>query len=89
MAGMALAQFYYSSSSSKDKKEPEKQPDINHKYSVMRPMRFVSGVSCKPHDEKVHKGGEDAWTASERLIAVADGVGGWADRGVDSGIFSR
>ena len=42
-----------------------------------------------PHDDKVHKGGEDAFTVSKTLIAVADGVGGWARRGVDPGLFSK
>lgn len=43
----------------------------------------------RPHDDKVHKGGEDAWCANDTLIAVADGVGGWADKGVDPGLFSK
>lgn len=42
-----------------------------------------------PHDDKRYKGGEDAYTTSPKLIAVADGVGGWADRGVDPGLFSK
>ena len=49
----------------------------------------MNGVCCIPHDDKVYKGGEDAWTASDRLIAVADGVGGWANQGVDPGLFSK
>lgn len=32
-----------------------------------------------PHPEKAHKGGEDAYFADKLLLAVADGVGGWAD----------
>ena len=39
--------------------------------------------------EKRDKGGEDAWAASKSFLAVADGVGGWADRGVDPGLFSK
>ena len=42
-----------------------------------------------PHDDKKHKGGEDAWFVNSRLISVADGVGGWADRGIDPGLFSK
>ena len=42
-----------------------------------------------PHDDKKHKGGEDAYLASNNLLVVADGVGGWADEGVDSGLFSK
>jgi len=37
----------------------------------------------------VDKGGEDAWTASSNLIVVSDGVGGWANHGVDPGLFSK
>ena len=32
----------------------------------------------KPHPDKVYKGGEDAYYASDNLFIVADGVGGWA-----------
>ena len=52
-------------------------------------MAFRSGFKVIPHDDKVAKGGEDANTVSDRLISVADGVGGWADQGVDPGLFSK
>ena len=42
-----------------------------------------------PHDEKKYKGGEDAWTCCPTMIAMADGVGGWANKGVDPGLFSK
>ena len=42
-----------------------------------------------PHFEKRHKGGEDAAVLSENLIAVADGVGGWANNGIDPANYSR
>ena len=42
-----------------------------------------------PHPEKVAKGGEDACYSNESIIAVADGVGGWADHGVDPGLYSK
>lgn len=51
--------------------------------------KFESAVCNIPHDEKKFKGGEDAYAISPNLIAVADGVGGWADRGVDPGLFSK
>ena len=50
---------------------------------------FINGVSCIPHDSKKAKGGEDGWCATDRLIVVADGVGGWAEQGVDPGLFSK
>ena len=42
-----------------------------------------------PHYKKTYKGGEDAWICTDQLVAVADGVGGWNNRGVDPGLFSR
>mmetsp|Transcript_61721 Transcript_61721/g.147245 ORF Transcript_61721/g.147245 Transcript_61721/m.147245 type:complete len:352 (-) Transcript_61721:94-1149(-) len=44
-----------------------------------------------PHPEKVHRGGEDSYFAcpSTKSFGIADGVGGWADAGVDPGEFSR
>ena len=52
-------------------------------------LKFRNGVSNIPHDDKKYKGGEDAWYASTNLIAMADGVGGWAEQGVDPAIFAR
>ena len=42
-----------------------------------------------PHPEKAHRGGEDACFVSPRTLGVADGVGGWANKGVDAGIFAN
>ena len=42
-----------------------------------------------PHYAKRHKGGEDAAVLNERLLVVADGVGGWAESGVDPAIYSK
>ena len=50
---------------------------------------FRYAASNIPHPTKVEKGGEDAWVASSNLLVVADGVGGWANRGIDSGLFSK
>lgn len=54
------------------------------------PIHFVSGTAYIPHPEK-DGNGEDAHFVSNNGLAVgvADGVGGWADLGVDSGKFSR
>jgi hypothetical protein len=41
-----------------------------------------------PADEKRHRGGEDAADASDTILAVGDGVGSWALKGIDPGIFS-
>lgn len=42
-----------------------------------------------PHAQKKAKGGEDACTVTSNLIAVAGGVGGWAQSGIDPAIFAR
>ncbi len=42
-----------------------------------------------PHDDKRDTGGEDAYILNPTLIGVADGVGGWANQGIDSGLFSK
>jgi len=54
-------------------------------------LTFKSGVSILPHPDKVAKGGEDACFVSSdgKVLAVADGVGGWADVGVDPAFYSK
>jgi len=53
---------------------------ISHEtVSMEAPYKFKSGVALMPHPEKFDKGGEDAFAVDKTLIAVADGVGGWAD----------
>ena len=42
-----------------------------------------------PHPEKAYKGGEDACFCNNQLLCVTDGVGGWADHGVDPGLYSK
>jgi hypothetical protein len=50
---------------------------------------FNAGIFMNPHFEKRKKGGEDAATITLNLLAVADGVGGWASSGIDPAIYSR
>ncbi|XP_073144121.1 probable protein phosphatase 2C 26 isoform X1 [Henckelia pumila] len=50
------------------------------------------GTHLIPHPNKVEKGGEDAFFVSSHgggVIAVADGVSGWAEKDVDPALFSR
>jgi protein phosphatase PTC7 len=51
--------------------------------------KFTSGICINPHYAKKHKGGEDAACINDNLICVADGVGGWAESGVDPAIYSK
>jgi protein phosphatase PTC7 len=50
-----------------------------------------AGAFMIPHPEKAHKNGEDAYfiSASKKMLAVADGVGGWAELHVDPSLFSK
>ena len=50
---------------------------------------FNQGVCMIPHFQKRYRGGEDAYVSRDDLIVVADGVGGWANSGIDSGLYSR
>merc|ERR1719217_1791597 len=44
-----------------------------------------------PHPDKADKGGEDAFVVCSDgvTVGVADGVGGWAEQGIDAGEYAR
>ena len=60
---------------------------------------MISGSAIIPHPDKANRiydlepklGGEDSYfiNDSKQVVGIADGVGGWASRGVDPGIYSR
>ena len=50
---------------------------------------FESRTIIIPHDDKIHRGGEDSAYATDTMITVADGVGGWERHGVNPGLFSK
>ncbi|KAL6967749.1 protein-serine,threonine phosphatase [Sarracenia purpurea var. burkii] len=55
-------------------------------------VSFCVGTHLIPHPNKVDKGGEDAFFVSSYnggVIAVADGVSGWAEQNVDPSLFPR
>ncbi|GBG59274.1 hypothetical protein CBR_g32289 [Chara braunii] len=54
-------------------------------------LRLYSGAVSLPHPDKVEKGGEDAHfiSSDEHAVGVADGVGGWAEVGIDAGEYAR
>ncbi|KAF5180768.1 phosphatase PTC7-like protein [Thalictrum thalictroides] len=56
-----------------------------------RSLKLLSGSCYLPHPDKEETGGEDAHfiCVDEQAIGVADGVGGWADLGVDAGQYAR
>ncbi|XP_037491515.1 probable protein phosphatase 2C 55 [Jatropha curcas] len=54
-------------------------------------LKLLSGSCYLPHPDKEETGGEDAHfiCANEQVIGVADGVGGWADVGINAGLYAR
>ena len=50
---------------------------------------MLFGVSAIPHFKKKKKGGEDSFFASEKLLVITDGVGGWNKLGIDPSHYSR
>ena len=57
--------------------------------SKLKVNTFNAGLHIQPHYQKVAKGGEDATSVSENILAVADRVGGWAESGIHPAIFSK
>lgn len=51
--------------------------------------KFEANSQMIPHPEKQHKGGEDAILIKDNILVVADGVGGWAEHGIDAGLYSK
>ncbi|KAF6259501.1 phosphatase 2C-like domain-containing protein [Scenedesmus sp. NREL 46B-D3] len=54
-------------------------------------LTLQSGAAMLPHPDKAHRGGEDSFFIAEHqaAVGVADGVGGWAEIGVDAGAYAR
>lgn len=54
-------------------------------------MVLNSGAAMLPHPDKADKGGEDAFVVCSDgvTVGVADGVGGWAEQGIDAGEYAR
>ncbi|XP_078178450.1 protein phosphatase 2C family protein isoform X1 [Carex rostrata] len=59
--------------------------------TVRSEISLSVGARLIPHPRKVERGGEDAFFISGEngVLAVADGVSGWAERKVDPALFSR
>ncbi|KAK4341836.1 hypothetical protein RND71_037652 [Anisodus tanguticus] len=53
--------------------------------------KLNSGSFYLPHPAKANTGGEDAHfiCTLTQAVGVADGVGGWADLGIDAGLYAR
>ncbi|KAF6135462.1 hypothetical protein GIB67_015315 [Kingdonia uniflora] len=56
-----------------------------------RTLKLHLGSCYLPHPAKEETGGEDAHfiCIDEQAIGVADGVGGWADMGINAGLYAQ
>lgn len=61
----------------------------HHEKRAEKPLRFQIVSISIPHPEKQYKHGEDASFIHRRAFGVYDGVGGWAEEGIDSGLYSK
>nr|XP_034903042.1 probable protein phosphatase 2C 26 isoform X2 [Populus alba] len=85
------------SSSSNRNSIPKKHRLLCHAASSQTKLNrsevsFCIGTHLIPHPKKVERGGEDAFFVSDYnggVIAVADGVSGWAEQNVDPSLFPR
>ncbi|PNT57122.1 hypothetical protein POPTR_001G282500v4 [Populus trichocarpa] len=60
--------------------------------TIRSEVSFCIGTHLIPHPKKVERGGEDAFLVSDYnggVIAVADGVSGWAEQNVDPSLFPQ
>lgn len=59
--------------------------------SDSKSLKLLSGACNLPHPDKIKTGGEDAYfiCPDKQVVGVADGVGGWADLGIDAGEYAR
>ena len=78
LAAFSIGLFAQFTQAAEEAKKPEYNPGAF----------FQSKTVIIPHDDKLHRGGEDAADSNDTFLCVADGVGGWADQGVNPGIFS-
>ncbi|KAJ8542919.1 hypothetical protein K7X08_005442 [Anisodus acutangulus] len=83
-----LSQECFSSDTSKG---TEQVVDVVDSSEEKIPLKLNSGSFYLPHPAKAKTGGEDAHfiCTLTQAIGVADGVGGWADLGIDAGLYAR
>ncbi|XP_071925072.1 probable protein phosphatase 2C 55 isoform X2 [Coffea arabica] len=78
-------------SSLRDEQLSSSADSYTEKIPTDRSLKLKSGSCYLPHPDKEETGGEDAHfiCTDEQAIGVADGVGGWAELGVDAGLYAR
>ncbi|XVE58966.1 hypothetical protein DITRI_Ditri05aG0005900 [Diplodiscus trichospermus] len=95
-ASILQSQLFFQPSLSHTNSVPRKSNLLRFASSQLNPVRsevsFSIGTHLIPHPNKVERGGEDAFFISNfngGVIAVADGVSGWAEQNVDPSLFSK
>ncbi|KAE9598650.1 putative protein-serine/threonine phosphatase [Lupinus albus] len=87
--------FTFDETSKKNKKKMAvscSSPSSELNPVIKSDVSFSVGTYLIPHPKKVDKGGEDAFFVSNYnggVVAVADGVSGWAEEDVDPSLFPR
>ncbi|KAL8153969.1 hypothetical protein V2J09_011729 [Rumex salicifolius] len=71
--------------------ETKSNTSSDQQIPMERTLKLLSGSCYLPHPDKEETGGEDAHfiCAEEQAIGVADGVGGWADVGINAGLYAQ
>jgi len=60
-----------------------------HSIEGEKKYAFRYAIDNAPAPDKIETGGEDAFYANDIVLSVADGVGGWAEHGIDSALYSK
>lgn len=63
--------------------------ETSHPSTSISRFYFEYAYKMIPHPKKTDKGGEDACYTHDNLLAVADGVSGWAEFGIDAALYSK
>ena len=68
-----------------------KQNNVSEAEAAFKFPFLQSAVANHPYFEKRYKGGEDSWLIStdSKLVATCDGVGGWNNKDICPGLFSK
>jgi len=62
---------------------------LRSKTAIAHAFKLQVGVADIPHPDKASRGGEDSYFVCDRALGVADGVGGWAESGVNPKDYSQ
>ncbi|CAL5443059.1 unnamed protein product [Camellia sinensis] len=81
----------------KARQERDREAYMQYQYKPKMPifgggsLKMVSGAYYIPKSKKLNPLGEDAYFICDekQTIGVADGIGGWAKKGIDAGVYAQ